>query len=155
MPIWKWLFIKQSNYHIVFQCVWVYYSIICIYMRNGLQLYHILLLHSYVNSLCVCVSNCLILQLCLLTLIVKKYQVTVRCNKMEIDATAEDEDRICRRDILKCAGVTIGMVRALLLYLNHKLCFTSFTFFALVFEIVVIERTLTIWLLILSNTQKI
>ncbi|XP_030949981.1 thylakoid lumenal 29 kDa protein, chloroplastic-like isoform X1 [Quercus lobata] len=38
-----------------------------------------------------------------------KYQVTVRCNKMEIDATAEDEDRICRRDILKCAGVTIGM----------------------------------------------
>ena len=113
-------------------------------MRNGLQLYHILLLHSYVNSVCVCVSNCLILQLCLLTLIVKKYQVTVRCNKMEIDATAEDEDRICRRDILKCAGVTIGMVRALLLYLNHKFCFTSFTFLALVFEIVVIERTLTI-----------
>nr|POE44945.1 thylakoid lumenal 29 kda protein, chloroplastic [Quercus suber] len=37
------------------------------------------------------------------------YAVTVRCNKMEIDATAEDEDRICRRDILKCAGVTIGM----------------------------------------------
>ncbi|KAK4599238.1 hypothetical protein RGQ29_009333 [Quercus rubra] len=28
---------------------------------------------------------------------------------MEIDATAEDEDRIYRRDILKCAGVTIGM----------------------------------------------
>ncbi|KAK4599237.1 hypothetical protein RGQ29_009333 [Quercus rubra] len=37
------------------------------------------------------------------------YAVTVRCNKMEIDATAEDEDRIYRRDILKCAGVTIGM----------------------------------------------
>ncbi|XP_075644433.1 thylakoid lumenal 29 kDa protein, chloroplastic isoform X5 [Castanea sativa] len=37
------------------------------------------------------------------------YAVTVRCNKMEIDATAEHEDRICRRDILKCAGVTIGM----------------------------------------------
>ncbi|XP_075644428.1 thylakoid lumenal 29 kDa protein, chloroplastic isoform X4 [Castanea sativa] len=37
------------------------------------------------------------------------HAVTVRCNKMEIDATAEHEDRICRRDILKCAGVTIGM----------------------------------------------
>ena len=85
-------------------------------MKNGLQLYHILLLDSYVK--CVCVTYCLILQLCLLSLIVKKYQVTVRCNKMEIDATAEDEDRFCRRDILKCAGVTIGMVRALLLYLE-------------------------------------
>ncbi|KAM3710260.1 hypothetical protein ACB098_01G016900 [Castanea mollissima] len=37
------------------------------------------------------------------------HAVTVRCNKMEIDAAAEHEDRICRRDILKCAGVTIGM----------------------------------------------
>ena len=98
-------------------------------MRNGLQLYHMLLLHSYVKCVCVClrVSNCLILQLFLLTLIVKKYQVTVRCNKMEIDATAED--RFCRRDILKCAGVTIGMVRALLLYLNHKFCLYQFHFF--------------------------
>lgn len=119
---------KESTYYIVFWCGWVYYSIICIYMRIGLQLYHMLLLHSYVKYVCV-VSNCLILQLCLLTLIVKKYQVTVRCNKMEIDATAVDEDRFCRRDILKCAGVTIGMVRALLLYLNHKFCLYQFHFF--------------------------
>ena len=32
---------------------------------------------------------------------------------MEIDVTAEDEDRFRRRDILKCVGVTVGMVRAI------------------------------------------
>uniref|UniRef100_A0A2N9IYK3 Thylakoid lumenal 29 kDa protein, chloroplastic n=1 Tax=Fagus sylvatica TaxID=28930 RepID=A0A2N9IYK3_FAGSY len=37
------------------------------------------------------------------------HAVTVRCNKMEIDVTAGDEDRFCRRDILKCVGVTVGM----------------------------------------------
>ncbi|XP_059453718.1 thylakoid lumenal 29 kDa protein, chloroplastic [Corylus avellana] len=34
------------------------------------------------------------------------YAVTIRCCKMETD---EDQDRFCRRDILKCFGVTIGM----------------------------------------------
>jgi hypothetical protein len=56
---------------------------------------------------------CVCIKLFLLTLIVTKYQVTVRCNKMEIDVTAEDEDRFRRRDILKCFGVTVGMVRAI------------------------------------------
>ena len=127
MPIWKWLFIKQKVITTLFFSVFEFIIPSFAFIWEMGYSYIILLLHSYVNSVCVCVSNCLILQLCLLTLIVKKYQVTVRCNKMEIDATAED--RFCRRDILKCAGVTIGMVRALLLYLNHKFCLYQFHFF--------------------------
>ncbi|KAE8099946.1 hypothetical protein FH972_017889 [Carpinus fangiana] len=37
------------------------------------------------------------------------HAVTIRCYKMETGVTAVDEDRFCRRDILKCFGVTIGM----------------------------------------------
>ncbi|KAG6671978.1 hypothetical protein I3842_16G032600 [Carya illinoinensis] len=36
-------------------------------------------------------------------------QVVIRCNKMETDVAAEDDDQFRRRDILKCVGVTIGM----------------------------------------------
>lgn len=57
-----------------------------------------------------------------------KCQVTIRCCKMETDVTAEDEDRFGRRDVLKCFGVTIGMVRTFLYLLKHKLCFSNFTF---------------------------
>lgn len=39
-----------------------------------------------------------------------EFQVKIHCNKIETDAATEN--RFHRRDILKCVGATIGVVRA-------------------------------------------
>lgn len=50
-----------------------------------------------------------------------EFQVTIRCNKIEV-VTAND-DRFHRRDILKCVGATIGMVRAFFSLLFVKIMY--------------------------------
>lgn len=59
-----------------------------------------------------------------------KFQVTVRCSKME--AEASDGEGFRRRDILKCVGVSVGMVREelascffLILFVFSKVTFTG------------------------------
>lgn len=60
-----------------------------------------------------------------------KFQVTVRCSKMEAEASEGEGFR--RRDILKCVGVSVGMVREELascffFFFAHSFVFSKVTF---------------------------